>query len=84
MNEKRNRIAAAVTVSVVLLIAVLVAVLVYQLVTIAVLKPRRDQLESDLEYYEQLVEEKQGDLEWLQSDEYLRWLELQKGYGWKN
>ena len=84
MNEKHNRVAAAVTVSAILLVVVLVAVLVYQLITIAVIIPRREELKAQIEHYEQLVEDAESDLEWLQSEEYLKWLAIQNGYGWKN
>lgn len=81
MNEqKRNRIAAAVTVNVILLIAVLAAVVVYQLVYLSVISNRRGKLQAEIKEYERLIEEGQNDLDYLQSEQYLLILALQSGY----
>lgn len=81
MNEqKRNRIAAAVTVNVILLVAILAVVVVYQLVYLSVISNRRAKLKAEIAEYEQLIEESQKDLDYLQSEQYLLILALQSGY----
>lgn len=52
--QKRNRLIAAGTVTVVLLLVVLVAILIYQLVAIVNLNNRKQQLQEE---YEQLIED---------------------------
>lgn len=81
MNEqKRNRMAAAITVNVILLIVILVAVVVYQLVSMSLAKNRRARLESELARYEQLIEQGQADLEYLQSEQGIVDILLELGY----
>ena len=50
-QQKRNRLVAAGTVSVVLLLVVLVAIMVYQLVVIVQLSNRRQELIGEIEKY---------------------------------
>ena len=50
-QQKRNRLVAAGTVSVVLLLVVLVAIMVYQLVVIVQLSNRRKELIDEIEKY---------------------------------
>ena len=50
-QQKRNRLVAAGTVSVVLLLVVLVAIMVYQLVVIVQLSNRRQELIDEIEKY---------------------------------
>lgn len=79
-KEKANRIAAAVTVNVVLLIVVLVAVVVYQMVQITVIERRRNEIINQINYYEQQIEESEDYLKYLQSEEALRDLAFEYGY----
>ncbi len=83
-EEKRNRIAAALTVSTVLLIVLLVAVIIYQLVTISVISNRRKKLQAEYNYYLTQLENAENDLDYLQSEQYLRDLALQLGYYFPN
>ena len=62
-QQKRNRLVAAGTVSVVLLLVVLVAIMIYQLVVIVQLRNRRQELideieknSTELENYEDLLD----------------------------
>ncbi len=79
-EQKRNRIAAAITVNVILLIVVLVAVLIYQMVYLAAVSSKEKQIEAEIAYYQQLINEGKLDLETLQSDEYLMELALKYGF----
>lgn len=83
-EEKRNRIAAALTVSTVLLTVILVAVIIYQLVTISVISNRRKKLQAEYNYYLTQLENAENDLNYLQSEQYLRDLALQLGYYFPN
>lgn len=67
-EEKRNRIAAAITVNAILLIVILVAVLIYQLVTIPTLVKRREQLYREKEELERKLDEADEGLEYLESE----------------
>ncbi len=66
-EEKRNRLLAALAVNVVLLVAILFAVAVYQFVQIGILGSRKAHLETQLETYEQLIEEGSQTLEDLEN-----------------
>lgn len=83
-NLKRERIAAAVTVNVILLIIILAAVIVYQLITLSVLSKKRDNLQAEIARYEQLIKQGEDDLEFLQSEQNLLELALQYGYKFPN
>lgn len=83
-EQKRVRLIAAFTVNIVLLIVILAAVAVYQLVVIVNLSERRRQMLEDIEYYTQKIESSTDDLEYLQSEEYLRDLAFRYGYYWAN
>ena len=52
--QKRNRLIAAGTVSVVLLLVILVAILIYQLVVIVNLSNRKEQLQEE---YERIIQD---------------------------
>ena len=81
MNEqKRNRIAAAITVNVILLIVVLVAVIIYQLVYMSIVSSKKKQIEAEIARYQALIESGEMDLETLQSDQYLLELALKYGF----
>ena len=79
-EEKRNRIAAAITVNVILLIFILAAVVVYQLVVITRANNKRKAMVEEIEYYRQNLGESEDFYERLQSEEYLRDKLIE--YGW--
>lgn len=83
-DQKRERIAAAVTVNVILLIVILAAVVIYQLITLSVMSKKRDALEAEIARYEQLIRQGNDDLEFLQSEQNLLELALQYGYKFPN
>lgn len=79
-QQKANRIAAALTVNAIILIAILVAIVIYQMVLITVIAKTRSDLLDQIEYYEKAIEEKNDDLEYLKSDQYLRDLAFEYGF----
>lgn len=79
-EEKRNRIAAAITVNAILLIVILVAVLIYQFITIPMLVKRYEQLKKEEEDLKYKIEHAEDDLEYLESEEALRDLAFKMGY----
>lgn len=79
-EQKRNRIAAALTVNVILLIVILAAVLIYQLSAIVSANARRAEIESEIKRYEQLIEEGKNDLEVLRSEQFLLDYAIYLGY----
>lgn len=79
-EQKRNRIAAAITVNVILLIVILVSVVIYTLVEVAVKSKYKRELEAEIANYKRLIEENEDYLELLQSDEHLLYLALINGY----
>ena len=83
-EEKRNRVAAAITVNAIILAVVLVAVLVYQIITLAVVSARKRWYLAEIEKYEKLLQQSESDLEYLQSEQYLLELALQYGYYFPN
>lgn len=83
-QQKANRIVAAVTVNAILLIAILVAIVIYQMVQITVIAKTRSDLIDQINYYKQGIEEKNDDLEYLKSDQYLRDLAFEYGYRFPN
>ena len=78
-SQKRNRIAAAVTVNVVLLLVLLVAVMVYQLVTIFILKDRRNELEEQITEYYQEIENMSDDIDYYRTRDGLNDLIIEYG-----
>ena len=73
MNEqKRNSIAAAITINVILLIAVLAIVAVYQLVVMATAARLKSEYIAEIQKYKQQTEEAEDYLEYIKSEEYLR------------
>ncbi len=77
---KKNRVAAAITVNVIILAVILVAVLVYQLVNIIGMSRQRDRLKQEISSMQQQIENKEKDLEYLQSEDYMLKLAFQLGY----
>ena len=78
-SQKRNRLAAAVTVNVVILLVVLVAVMVYQLVTIFILKDRKNELEEQITDYYQEIESMSEDINYYQTIDGLNDLIIEYG-----
>ena len=72
--QKKNRIAAALTVNVILLIVILAAVIIYQLVEIVGGLGAVKKIEEEKAYYEQLLENAQKDKDFLQSEQYEQYL----------
>ena len=83
-EQKKNRIAAAITVNAVILIVILVAVVIYQLAVIVRTANQVKQLEEEYERYEKLLKEGEIELdeleEMLGSDQQLLYLALKNGY----
>lgn len=79
-EQKKNRLAAAITVNVILLIVILAAVLVYQIVAIAMVNAKHAQLVSEIEEYNQKIEQSEDALDYLKSEQYLLDLAFQLGY----
>ncbi len=72
MNEtKKNRLAAAITVNVILLIAVLVVVLICQIAALVNKNNEKQRLENEIRQYEQAIEQGEDELEYLKSEQYL-------------
>ncbi|MDE5721656.1 MAG: hypothetical protein K2I30_02810 [Clostridia bacterium] len=70
-EEKRNRFVAAITVNAVILFVILVAVIIYQIVDIAVLKSKRDNLKAEIDYYTTETEKESDSLDYYKSKDYL-------------
>ena len=72
--QKKNRIAAALTVNVILLIVILAAVIIYQLVEITGGKRAIYELNQEKAYYEKLLEDAEKDRDFLKSEQYEQYL----------
>ena len=70
-EQRRIRMAAAITVNVILLIAILTAVLIYQLIIIGIGSVQKKALEKEISEYEQKIEQEQKDLDYLKSEQFL-------------
>lgn len=79
-QQKANRIAAAVTVNVILLIVVLVVVVICQIVQISVISKRRAEMAEQINRYTEQMKEAEDDLEYLKSEQGLRDLAFDYGY----
>ncbi len=79
-EEKRNRLAAAITLNVILLIIILAVVVICQVAAIVHQKNEEARLNSEIEYYTKQREQGEDELEYLKSEEYLYDLLIQKGY----
>ena len=77
---KKNRIAAAITVNAILLIIILAAVIIYQLSAIIFVKNQLEGTKSEIARYEQLLQDKKHDLDYLQTEQGLLNLLFQQGY----
>ncbi len=83
-EQKKNRLAAAITVNVILLIIILAAVIIYQLSEIVFINGKKAEIQKEINYYEQQIEDKEKDLNYLQSEQYLLDLALKLGYYFPN
>ncbi len=79
-EQRRIRMAAAITVNVILLIVILTAVIIYQLIAIGVGNGRKKAMEKEISEYTQKLEEKQNDLDYLKSEEFLLDKAFELGY----
>lgn len=81
-EEKRNRIAAAITVNVLLLIVILAAVVIYQLVSISAMRNQTLAIKSEINRLQTEIEHDKSTLEYWKSEHYL--LNQAYEYGFKN
>lgn len=79
-EQKKVRLAAAITVNVILLIAILTVVLIFQIVTIAVKKGEYAKLVKEKEYYTQKLQESQDELDYIKDKDFLLHLAFYLGY----
>ena len=85
MNEqKRTRMAAAITVNVILLLVILVVVLIYQMIYIPYAKNYRNNLKSEYDKVLQDTEEAQDYLEFLKTEEGKIYTLFEWGYVFQN
>lgn len=78
-TQKRNRLVAAGTVTVVLLLVVLVAIMIYQLVVIVQLRDRRDQLKEEIEDINQQIEDTEVNIDYYENLDHLFDLAIEQG-----
>lgn len=83
-EQKRLRLAAAITVNVILLVAILTAVIIYQLASIAVANRQKNEIENEIRQYEKLLEEGEKNLEYLKSEQFLLDKAFEQGYYFPN
>lgn len=79
-EQRKNRLAAAITVNAIILVVILVAVIIYQLVEITAVNNKRNEIITEIEQYEQKLETSQDELEYVQTSQYLLDLAFQLGY----
>lgn len=77
-EEKRNRIIAAVTVNVILLIAILTAVCIYQIVQMVTLNNRKQDMQNQIEQWQEEIEKGRDSIEYFTSQKGLE----DKAYEW--
>ena len=70
-EQKKTRLAAAMTVNVILLVVILAVVIIYQLAVIVSVNKKSAEIKSEIERYEQLIENGNKDLDYLKSEQYL-------------
>ncbi len=81
MSElKKNRIAAAVTVNVIILIVILAVAAVYTMAQVVIKAKQEKALRAEIARYKQLIAEGEKTLEDLQSDSHLLYLALLNGW----
>ena len=62
-EEKLKKIVTAATAAGVLLAVILVSVIIYQLVSITLLKNKKEELEKQVDYYNQVIEETESEID---------------------
>ncbi len=83
-EQKRLRLAAAITVNLILLIAILTAVIIYQLASIAAVNRQRNAIKNEIAQYEELLKNGQKDLDYLKSEQFLLDKAFELGYYFPN
>lgn len=79
-GEKRNRIAAAITVNVILLIVILCAVVLYQVVYLSRANAERNRLIEEIKQVKQEITQTEDEIDRLNSEFYLREKAYELGY----
>lgn len=79
-EQRKNRIAAAVTVNVILLIVILAAVLIYQMVELVYVSNETKRIKEEIDDYTTKIEQAQDDIDYLKSEQGLFDLALQNGF----
>lgn len=79
-EEKRKRMAAAITVSVILLIVILTAIVIYQFVVLSATQKHKRNIENEISYLQEQTANEKQTLEDLQSDWYLQQKLVEQGY----
>lgn len=69
--EKKNRLAAAITVATILLITILAVVLICQVATLVNRNNERIRLQQEIRMYEEKIANAKDELEYLESQKYL-------------
>ena len=70
-EQRRIRMAAAITVNVILLIVILTAVIIYQLIVIGIGSVQKKALEKEIDEYTQKVAQEEKNLDYLKSEQFL-------------
>ncbi|MCD8295282.1 MAG: hypothetical protein LUE27_08585 [Clostridia bacterium] len=82
-EDKKNRLVVAITVAAVVLIVIFIAVVIYQMVEMVVIKNRKQDLQDQIDYYTEQIDKAESDLDYLQSEEFLKEYLLKNGYDWE-
>ena len=82
--EKKNRLAAAITVAVILFVAILVVVLICQVSALVNKNNEKLRLQQEIRMYEEAIKNAEDELEYLKSQQYLYDLLIQYNYKPKN
>lgn len=79
-KAKKGRLLVAGTVAGVLLLVCLLCVIIYQLASMANVKERIADYESQIEYYQSVIDNSESDLEYYKSQAYLD--QMARSYHW--
>ena len=82
--EKKNRLAAAITVAAILLIAILAVVLICQVAALVNKNNEKRRLQEEIRMYEEAIRNGEDELEYLKSRQYLYDLLVKYNYRPKN
>ncbi|MCD8285709.1 MAG: hypothetical protein LUD50_00560 [Clostridia bacterium] len=82
-EDKKNRLIVAITVAAVVLIVIFIAVIIYQMVEMVYIKNRKKDIQDQIDYYQEQIDNSEDELEILQSEEYLKEYLMKQGYGWE-